>query len=387
MQILLIVLIFFLTLFFYLHINFHLKTSDDLEIFDIDQPSKEKLEEICDMRQPVLFKFNFNNGLDLCRRQAMLETYGAFDMKRRTMPTSDSAESYTATSLRAAHGLLQGLGLGQAQGQGLGPHHLFESNQDFLEETTLIKCFKYNDSFLRPPMVCDCAYDILLASPGTQTPFKYEINYRNYFVVLEGNTKIKLAPPKSSKYLFPLQDYELLEFRSPVNPWQVQPMYAPDFSKVKCLEFALTPGQVFFIPAYWWYSVEFGEETTVCTFKYRTFMNQVAIAPHLFTHVLQTQNVKRNMLNRLNTEEAPATATATATGPAPATGLENNINILPVDAVANVVGANLGGANVVGANVVGANVVGANVVGANIVGANVVGANVVGANVVGANII
>lgn len=367
MQILLIVLIFFLTLFFYLHINFHLKTSDDLEIFDIDQPSKEKLEEICDMRQPVLFKFNFNNGLDLCRRQAMLDTYGAFDIKRRTLPTSDLAESYTATSLRAAQGLLQG----QGPSQGQGPCHLFESNQDFLEETTLIKCFKYNDSFLRPPMVCDCTYDILLASPGTHTPLKYEINYRNYFVVLEGNTKIKLAPPKSSKYLFPIQDYELLEFRSPVDPWQVQPMYAPDFSKVKCLEFALTPGQVFFIPAYWWYSLEFGEETTVCTFKYRTFMNQVAIAPHLFTHVLQTQNVKRNMLNRLNTDEAPTPAT----GPAPGQShfITENNNILPVEA--NVVGANAVGANIVGANAVGANLVGANVVGANIVGANAVSAN------------
>ena len=130
MQVLLIILIFFLVLFFYIHINFHLKTSDDLEIFDIDQPSKEKLEEICDMRQPVLLKFNFNGGLDLCRRQPMLETYGAFDVKLRTLhnaPANDSAECYTATSYKTA---LQ-----------LAPPYLIESNTDFLDETTLIKCF------------------------------------------------------------------------------------------------------------------------------------------------------------------------------------------------------------------------------------------------------
>ena len=34
-----------------------LKTSDDLEIYEVDQASKDKLEEICDIRQPVLFDF------------------------------------------------------------------------------------------------------------------------------------------------------------------------------------------------------------------------------------------------------------------------------------------------------------------------------------------
>ena len=49
------VFIFCLVLFFYLHIQFHLKTSDDLEIYEIEQASKTKMEEICDLRQPVLF--------------------------------------------------------------------------------------------------------------------------------------------------------------------------------------------------------------------------------------------------------------------------------------------------------------------------------------------
>ena len=46
--------VFCVILFFYLHIQFHLKTSDDLEIYEVEQVSKEKIEEICDLRQPVL---------------------------------------------------------------------------------------------------------------------------------------------------------------------------------------------------------------------------------------------------------------------------------------------------------------------------------------------
>ena len=39
------IFVFCIVLFLYIHIFFHLKTSDDLEVYEIDQPSKEKLEE------------------------------------------------------------------------------------------------------------------------------------------------------------------------------------------------------------------------------------------------------------------------------------------------------------------------------------------------------
>ena len=34
---------------------------------------------------------------------------------------------------------------------------------------------------------------------GTQTPLKYELNYRNFFLVTQGSIKVKLIPPKSAK--------------------------------------------------------------------------------------------------------------------------------------------------------------------------------------------
>ena len=53
MEILIGFFIFCLVLFIYLHVQFNLKTGEDLEMYEIDEPSKEKLEEICDIRQPV----------------------------------------------------------------------------------------------------------------------------------------------------------------------------------------------------------------------------------------------------------------------------------------------------------------------------------------------
>ena len=88
MHIIYISLIFCLVLFLYLHVYFQLKTSDDLEIYEIDYPSKDKLEEICNLRQPVLFDFNNERILESCQRHAILDTYGAFDVKIRNIKQS-----------------------------------------------------------------------------------------------------------------------------------------------------------------------------------------------------------------------------------------------------------------------------------------------------------
>ena len=288
MNIIYAVLVFFIVLFFYLHVFFHLKTSNDLEIYEIDAPSKDKLEEICDLRQPVLFKYNNARIFESCQRAAIVDTYGAFDIKIRNVKQS-SADN--AINLYVPLAFSNALKVIREDSEN---KYVVENNSDFLEETGLVKSYRYNDAFLRPHMVSQCNYDFIFGAEGTQTPFRYDLNYRNYILVTEGSVKVKLSQPKSSKYLYQEKDYENLEFSSPINPWQVQPHYKADFDKIKCLDILLTPGQILYIPAYWWYSLEFGAEASACTFKYKTYMNTIAILPQLVMKLLQTQNVKLN---------------------------------------------------------------------------------------------
>ena len=290
MHIIYIILIFCIVLFLYLHIYFQLKTSDDLEIYEIDYPSKEKLEEICDLRQPVLFHYDNERILESCQRKTILDTYGAFDVKIRNIKQSSDDNLYVPIAFSNALSVLS---------EDKEMKFVVENNGDFLEETGLLKSYKYNDAFLRPFMVSQCVYDYIIAGEGVQTPFKYEINFRNYILVVEGSVKIKLAPPKSAKYLYPVNDYENLEFSSPINPWQVQGKYRADFDKVKCLDIVMKKGQILFLPAYWWYSIEFTKEASICMFNYKTYMNTVAILPQLVMKLLQTQNVKRNNVKQL----------------------------------------------------------------------------------------
>jgi len=291
--------IFCLVLFIYLHVQFHLKTGEDLEVYEIFQPSKDNLEEMCDIRQPILFDFDIQKIVETSNKTYIINNYNAFEVKiRNTTDTDSNTELYIPLALHAATKLFD---------EDKKGCYFSENNSEFLEETGVVKNFKYNDEFLRPYMVSNCNYDIIMGSKDTCTPFRYEINYRNYFILTQGSAQIKMAPPHSTKYLYPIYDYENFEFRSPVDPWKPQTKYVADFDKIKCLEFTLTPGKPLFIPAYWWYSIRINNSnTSISCFHYRTYMNNIAITPYIFLHALQIQNVKRDVAKKVSINELNA---------------------------------------------------------------------------------
>jgi len=295
MEIIIGFFIFCLVLFIYLHVQFHLKTSEDLEMYEVEQPSKDKLEEICDIRQPVLFDFDCQKIVDSSNKSYIANNYNAFEVKIRNVKETDpNSELYIPLPLHAANKLFN---------EDTNATYFSENNSEFLEETGVIKSLKYNDEFLRPYMVSNCNYDVMMGSANTCTPFRYEINYRNYYLLTEGSAQIKLAPPHSIKYLYPNYDYENFEFRSPVDPWSPQPKYIADFDKMKCLEFTLMPGKTLYIPAYWWYSIKFNKNTSISCFNYRTYMNNIAVSPYIGMHALQIQNIKRNVVKKASINE------------------------------------------------------------------------------------
>jgi hypothetical protein len=295
MEIIIGFFIFCLVLFIYLHVQFHLKTSEDLEMYEVDQPSKDKLEEICDIRQPVLFDFDCQKIVESSNKSYIANNYNAFEVKIRNVKETDpNSELYIPLPLHAANKLFN---------EDTNATYFSENNSEFLEETGVIKSLKYNDEFLRPYMVSNCNYDIMMGSTDTCTPFRYEINYRNFYLLTEGSAQIKLAPPHSIKYLYPNYDYKNFEFRSPVDPWSPQPKYIADFDKMKCLEFTLIPGKTLYIPAYWWYSIKFNKNTSISCFNYRTYMNNIAVSPYIGMHALQIQNVKRNVVKKASINE------------------------------------------------------------------------------------
>lgn len=293
MNIIITTFIFATVLFIYLHIFYHIKTSSDLEVYEVQNLSKERLEEVCNLRQPLTFYLD-TNCFDRLRIDDIKNTYGPFDVKVRDISSNTNSELYLPVVLNKALVAIKDK-----------PEFFSEKNEEFLNETSLIKTLKSNDFFIRPPALMTSEYDYLIGGVNCTTPLRYDMCYRNFLIIIDGEATIKLTPPKNTKYLYTEKDYDNFEFRSPVNPWNPQKEYENDFNKIKCLDVKLSRGKVLFIPSYWWYSIQFNSETTtIINFKYKTYMNNLALAPHYFKYFLQKQNIKHNMIQQISKIES-----------------------------------------------------------------------------------
>ena len=255
----------------YIHIFFQLKTSDDLEIYEIQMPSKQKLEEVCNFKQPVVFNYTEETLMNC--NVSSLQEYLAFDVY-----VWDEQHVKVPLPLEQAMELFK------------TKKYATMNNSEFLNETMAKRYFTVTDLALRPPLVSSIHYDVMFGSDKYTTRLQYSKYYRNYFLVTTGSVTIKLAPPRNSMFLNEIKNYETQEFYSELNPW------SETNKKVKFLEIVLTQGQLIYIPAYWWYSIRLEKDACVCMYKYSTIMNVVATLPDLAIGFLQKQNTTKIVL-------------------------------------------------------------------------------------------
>jgi hypothetical protein len=281
MEIIINLLILCIVVFIYIHIYDQFKTSNYLEIYEMDNISKEIFEELCDLKQPLLLN-NINIvNFDLSN---IKENFGNFDVK---LINKEAKDTIIPVKLANALDLL----IKDTSG-----NYFSENNKDFLEETSLVKEFSTNDLFLRPIGTGTIEYDMLFGSVNSSTPFGYNLHSRNYLSVLSGSVEVTLCPPKDNKYLFVNKDYDNFKFSSMVDIYNPQPEFKNEFDKVKLLRIILTPNKILQIPAFWFFSIKIIEtDTIVANFKYTTYIKALSMIPELFIKFLQNNNIKRNI--------------------------------------------------------------------------------------------
>ena len=291
--------IFFIILFLYIHVIHQYKTSQDLEIYEMDYKDNKQLQEVCDVKQPVLFEFESIHPsiFENITKDAIFTKYGSYDVKMKDIrdyyknnkEDSDSnIGSYVVLSLQSSQNLIK---------SDPNSNYFSENNEEFIEETGLYGICKSFDEYLKPTFICQTKYDFLFGSTKSYTPLRYHMNYRQYYIVHTGKIQVKMTPWKSKKYLKPSKDYENYEFRSPINVWNPQSEYLHEMDKLHFLEFEVNSGNVLYIPQYWWYSIKYiGEnETVILGITYNSIMNCIAHLPQWGLYFLQQQNITKKI--------------------------------------------------------------------------------------------
>jgi hypothetical protein len=294
--------IFILILLVYIHITAQFKKSEDLEIYEADYQSNQQIQDICDIRQPVLFNIQQANPVFFEHNIADLLLHSKTDYEAHVKDLHDfPSGDAILLPFRSARGLMDTDDKGR-----------FFSENNFEMTTDIIEhhC-QTMDEFLKPKFTAQTKYDILFGSNGAHTAMRYHTHYRHFLCVQTGRITVKMTPWRSRKLLRVENDYDNYEFRSRINVWAPQEQYLNDMEQLKFLEFDVHPGFILYVPPYWFYSIQYHTTDSgpalVAGFTYNSVMNLVANSPQWTMYYLQQYNTTKKTVKTLDLENVSST--------------------------------------------------------------------------------
>lgn len=319
--------IFIIILFIYFHVNYQYKKSQDLEIYELDYKGIENLQEVCDIRQPVVFKFD-----SVIQKHAPINLDIISSIEKEdgnTLFLKDTNDYFKVdnsiinpTKVPVSfHSTLQLI-----KTENIASPHLFtEDNHEFIEETGFDSVMiKIGNTYLKPNYTINQTFDIMTASKGVELPMRYHTNTRKYIYVSTGKIMVKMAPFKNIKKL----NFDTQLLVSPMNCWTPPPEYLTYINKIRFLEFDITKGHILYVPPYWIYSISYSDDNTcLLEYNYQTIMNVIA---HPTDVICSLKNTGQSLINSFtsnsnndekknNTKIQSASATASATASTMAT--------------------------------------------------------------------
>jgi len=266
------IIIFCVILILYLHIRYHLKVNNDIDVFTVNETKKENINEICKLKQPFKFVYNNIQLVKFTDFESLFKNYGKNNIYVKKYEDTQSFPIKLET-------------LKELFSKDASNNYISINNQLFLQETNTDKYFE-KDYNIKPNLVSNNKYDLIIGKSGSSTKLKYDLHYRNYLYVTHGKCRVKLFSPQNKKNLTVIKNYETFEYGVDKNP------FLENMDGYSGAELVLSPGEILFVPPYWFYSIMFEENTTVCKFNYGTYMSNLSLIPEFIKHFFQKQNIK-----------------------------------------------------------------------------------------------
>lgn len=264
--------IFLLCIVLYIHIYYHLKVSDEENIFEIDYTDKVNLEEVCDLRQP--FTMEIENTLNMKSEQLKSRLNIVHQKRQKEEKGTTENDDADKSDKNEDNDIVTKI--------------YSEHNKEILSDETIQTSIKSFEKLIIPEFTIQNVYDILVSDENFSTPFVSNFNHRNYLYFSEGNATIQFVSHKHNDKLEHHLDYELLQKVSTDVPSRVKGVTIKSIN-VKAGEFV-------YIPPRWWYSVNFKSRSLVVKFQYKTVMNIIAHTPmyiYSYITVAKAQEQKR----------------------------------------------------------------------------------------------
>ena len=270
------IFLFLIVLFIYIHICHQLHTNSDLDVYEVVNIPKDELDELCKSKQPILI----NNDYDPLK-SSILNDFEKINILKIKKSIENSNEYIPFEELRKK----DALSLFNKNSTNSINNHLYTSNNNEESNEAFKNSLIKKNSYFAPSLLSYHKSDILTGSKDSYTPLVYQIYNRNFLYVFGSDSaEITLIPPNEMNNLQIIKDYEILEFRSKINPWE------DNDNDYKKIIITLKQGHYLFIPPFWNYSIKFGNNTKIHSFHYNTYISSLSILNHTILHYLQIQN-------------------------------------------------------------------------------------------------
>ena len=246
-----------IVIFFYVHINFHLNTNNELDVIKINKRIKKKeLDDITALKQPTVFYFN--NRINI---EKLIKTSNETALVRQI-----NKKNYVSVPFKSALVLMK-------------------NDKSYYSDNNVSLTDYHSDNtetaFLKPSMTIFQDDDIIIGEKNTQYPIKKMYHYRNFFFIASGKVKITLyAPNNIIKNEHITKDSVMMEYTLTLEKNRNY--------KSKTIE--LNGGSYLFVPAHWYVQIEFLELSYIMTHKYQTLMSALSMAPEYIKHYFKREN-------------------------------------------------------------------------------------------------
>lgn len=273
-------LIFVIIFFVYIHIKSFTKTSNDIDIYQLNNPSQEIIEENSRFNQPLHIK-NIENDIFNMNYDWLYDNFKYYDINYMNIKDEGF---YKIINLNNANTLFN---------NDISNLYISKNNDNFIKSTFLNEYIKKTDSILRTNMLVTSDYDIIIGSKNSYTKPKYSLIANNYIIPTSGSIEILLYPPKYNKFMHINKDYFNMEFTSNIDVYNVSDKYKDDLYKCNFSKVIVNKGDILLIPMYWMYTIKILEKNTlVYNLKYKSLINYIVNVKHDFIHLLQKYNKK-----------------------------------------------------------------------------------------------
>ncbi len=273
-------LIFVIIFFIYIHIKSFTKISNDTDIYVLNNPSHEMIEENSRFNQPLHIK-NIDIDIHNLNYDWLYDNFKYYDIKYINI---NDKELQKITNLNNANTIFN---------NDISNLYISKNNDDFIKSTYLNEYIKNLDIILRSNMLVSSKYDIITGSKDSYTKLEYSLISKNYIITTSGSIEIFLYPPKYNKYMHINKDYFNMEFTSNIDIYNISDKYKDDLNKCKPLKVILNIGDCLLIPMFWIYSIKLLEKNTIVyNLKYKSLINYIVNTKHNFIHLLQKYNKK-----------------------------------------------------------------------------------------------